>query len=114
MAQLLAQKAAVAQNVPAQHISFFPEGGVKSARGGRGPAGGPEAALDAGVPFPHGCGSGECGSCKCELLGGDVRCDRYSPDERAIGGGSGGQLGEGDQGRSLPAGAKENNKERSK
>jgi ferredoxin-NAD(P)+ reductase (naphthalene dioxygenase ferredoxin-specific) len=39
-----------------------------------------EAALDAGVPFPHGCGSGECGSCKCELLGGEVRCDRYSPD----------------------------------
>lgn len=39
-----------------------------------------EAALDAGVPFPHGCGSGECGSCKCELLGGDVTCDRYSPD----------------------------------
>ncbi len=39
-----------------------------------------EAALDAGVPFPHGCGSGECGGCKCELLGGDVTCDRYSPD----------------------------------
>jgi ethanolamine utilization protein EutM len=41
----------------------------------------------------------------------------YSPDERAIGGGSaagGGQLGEGDQGRSLPAGSRENNKERSK
>ena len=27
-----------------------------------------EAALDAGVPFPHGCGTGECGSCKCQLL----------------------------------------------
>src|SRR5918992_2870920 len=38
----------------------------------------------------------------------------YSPDERAVGGGSAGQLGEGDQGRSLPAGAKENNRERSK
>jgi hypothetical protein len=38
----------------------------------------------------------------------------YSPDERALGGGSGGQLGEGDQGRSLPAGQRENNKERSK
>jgi hypothetical protein len=39
----------------------------------------------------------------------------YSPDERAIGGGaSAGALGEGDQGRSLPAGQRENNKERSK
>ena len=38
----------------------------------------------------------------------------YSPDERAIGGGSAGQLGEGDQGRSLPAGQRENSKERSK
>src|SRR3954462_5922527 len=40
----------------------------------------------------------------------------YSPDERALaaGGGSGGQLGEGEQGRSLPASARENNKERSK
>jgi ferredoxin-NAD(P)+ reductase (naphthalene dioxygenase ferredoxin-specific) len=39
-----------------------------------------EAALDAGVPFPHGCGAGECGSCKCELLEGEVRSDGYSPD----------------------------------
>lgn len=39
-----------------------------------------EAALDAGVPFPHGCGSGECGSCKCELLEGDVNLDRFSPE----------------------------------
>jgi ethanolamine utilization protein EutM len=39
----------------------------------------------------------------------------YSPDERALaGGGSSSQLGEGEQGRSLPAGARENNKERSK
>jgi ethanolamine utilization protein EutM len=40
----------------------------------------------------------------------------YSPDERAIGGGGSGsgQLGEGDQGRSLPSGSRENNKERSK
>ena len=38
----------------------------------------------------------------------------YSPDERALAaGGSGGQLGEG-EGRSLPAGARENNKERAK
>jgi ethanolamine utilization protein EutM len=40
----------------------------------------------------------------------------YSPDERAIGGGGSGsgQLGEGDQGRSLPSGSRENNKERTK
>src|ERR687884_1798419 len=36
-----------------------------------------------------------------------------SPDERAIGGGAKGQLGEG-EGRNLPAGARENNKERAK
>lgn len=39
-----------------------------------------EAALDAGVPFPHGCGSGECGTCKCQLLSGRVTMDKYSPD----------------------------------
>lgn len=39
-----------------------------------------EAALDAGVPYPHGCGSGECGSCKSVLLSGNVTMDRYSPD----------------------------------
>lgn len=39
-----------------------------------------EAALDAGVPFPHGCGSGECGTCKCRLLEGKVQRDRHSPD----------------------------------
>jgi ethanolamine utilization protein EutM len=33
----------------------------------------------------------------------------YSPDERALQGGGGGQLGEGDQGRSLPAGQRDNN-----
>jgi len=40
----------------------------------------------------------------------------YSPDERALqqGGGGRGELGEGDQGRSLPAGTRENNKERTK
>ena len=39
----------------------------------------------------------------------------YSPDERAIaGGGSAGSLGEGEQGRSLPAGQRDNSKERSK
>jgi naphthalene 1,2-dioxygenase ferredoxin reductase component len=39
-----------------------------------------EAALDAGVPYPHGCGTGECGSCKTLLLRGDVSMDRYSPE----------------------------------
>jgi len=34
--------------------------------------------------------------------------------ERAVGGGERGRLGEGEQGRSLPAGARENNKERAK
>jgi CDP-4-dehydro-6-deoxyglucose reductase/ferredoxin-NAD(P)+ reductase (naphthalene dioxygenase ferredoxin-specific) len=39
-----------------------------------------EAALDAGVPYPHGCGSGECGGCKSELLAGEVTLDAYSRD----------------------------------
>ena len=39
-----------------------------------------EAALDAGVPYPHGCGTGECGGCKSELLSGHVVHDRHSPD----------------------------------
>jgi len=49
-----------------------------------------DAALDAGVPFPHGCGTGECGSCKCQVLEGQVSMDKHSPlalsqDERAEG-----------------------------
>ena len=49
-----------------------------------------EAALDAGVPYPHGCGSGECGTCKSQLISGEVTLDRYSPEalsetERASG-----------------------------
>ena len=28
--------------------------------------------LRAGVPFPFSCQSGNCGTCKCELLSGDV------------------------------------------
>lgn len=39
-----------------------------------------EAALDAGVPYPHGCGTGECGSCKTQLLSGEVKMDAYSPE----------------------------------
>ena len=38
----------------------------------------------------------------------------YSPDERAIGGGGAGQLGEGDAGGRSLSGTRENNKERSK
>jgi hypothetical protein len=38
-----------------------------------------------------------------------------SPDERSLqGGGARGQLGEGDQGRSLQAGAREGNKEKAR
>lgn len=39
-----------------------------------------EAALDAGVPYPHGCGTGECGGCKSQLLSGEVTLDAYSRD----------------------------------
>jgi naphthalene 1,2-dioxygenase ferredoxin reductase component len=28
--------------------------------------------LQAGVPFPHNCQSGNCGACKCELVEGDI------------------------------------------
>jgi CDP-4-dehydro-6-deoxyglucose reductase/ferredoxin-NAD(P)+ reductase (naphthalene dioxygenase ferredoxin-specific) len=49
-----------------------------------------EAALDAGVPYPHGCGTGECGGCKSQLISGEVTLDAYSrdalsDDERARG-----------------------------
>jgi ferredoxin-NAD(P)+ reductase (naphthalene dioxygenase ferredoxin-specific) len=39
-----------------------------------------ETALAAGIPFPHGCMSGECGTCKCRLAAGAVSHDGYSPD----------------------------------
>lgn len=39
-----------------------------------------DAALDAGVPYPHDCASGECGSCKSELLAGRVDRAPCSPD----------------------------------
>ena len=49
-----------------------------------------EAALAAGVPYPHGCRSGNCGSCKSSLESGDVELAPYSeyaltPEERAQG-----------------------------
>jgi ferredoxin len=31
-----------------------------------------ESLLRAGVPFPFSCYAGNCGTCKCELLSGDV------------------------------------------
>lgn len=37
-----------------------------------------QAALEAGVPFPHGCRSGRCGSCKSRLISGDVELGKHS------------------------------------
>jgi naphthalene 1,2-dioxygenase ferredoxin reductase component len=49
-----------------------------------------ETALKAGVPYPHSCRTGECGSCKTRLLSGSVTMDPYDvavlpPDEKAAG-----------------------------
>lgn len=50
-----------------------------------------DAALAAGVPFPHGCRSGECGQCKCRVLAGAVEYEKgyaaaaLSAEERAAG-----------------------------
>lgn len=38
-----------------------------------------EAALDAGVEFPHSCRSGRCGACKSRLLSGEVMMLEHSP-----------------------------------
>jgi len=37
-----------------------------------------DAALAAGVPYPHGCQSGNCGACKSLLLSGSVEMTPYS------------------------------------
>ena len=49
-----------------------------------------DAALAAGVPFPHSCRAGECGQCKSRLLTGRCSHDGYDPqvlsnDERCHG-----------------------------
>ncbi|MGI9509694.1 MAG: 2Fe-2S iron-sulfur cluster-binding protein [Geminicoccaceae bacterium] len=49
-----------------------------------------EAALEAGLPYPHGCRTGTCGTCKSRLLGGDVDMldhapEALSPEERQEG-----------------------------
>lgn len=38
-----------------------------------------QGALDAGVPYPHGCRSGRCGSCRSRLISGDVELGKHSP-----------------------------------
>jgi ferredoxin-NAD(P)+ reductase (naphthalene dioxygenase ferredoxin-specific) len=37
-----------------------------------------QAALDAGISYPFGCQSGNCGSCKSHLIRGEVTMDGYS------------------------------------
>ena len=37
-----------------------------------------EAAIGQGVPYPHGCRSGNCGACKSRLISGDVEMSPYS------------------------------------
>jgi len=36
------------------------------------------ALLRAGLPFPFSCQSGNCGTCKCQLLSGEVEMLEYS------------------------------------
>ena len=38
-----------------------------------------DAALDAAVPYPHGCRSGRCGACKSRLVRGDVELLQHTP-----------------------------------
>lgn len=49
-----------------------------------------DAALEAGIPYPHGCKSGRCGSCKSRLIEGEVDLLQHSrfaltEDEKADG-----------------------------
>ena len=49
-----------------------------------------EAALSQGVPYPHGCRSGNCGACKSRLLSGEVEMSPWSefalsPEEKESG-----------------------------
>jgi len=49
-----------------------------------------DAALAAGIPYPHGCRSGRCGSCKSRLIEGEVELLQHSRfaltgDEKASG-----------------------------
>jgi len=37
-----------------------------------------DAAISQGVPYPHGCRSGNCGACKSRLISGDVEMSPYS------------------------------------
>lgn len=38
-----------------------------------------DAALEAGLPYPHGCRAGNCGTCKTRLLHGEVDMTDYAP-----------------------------------
>lgn len=38
-----------------------------------------QAALDAGIAYPHSCRSGRCGACKSRLVSGHVELGRHSP-----------------------------------
>ena len=49
-----------------------------------------EAALHAGIHYPHGCRSGRCGACKSRLIAGEVAMLPYTrfaltPEEKAQG-----------------------------
>ncbi len=37
-----------------------------------------EAAIGVGIPYPHGCRSGNCGACKSRLISGEVEMSPYS------------------------------------
>ncbi len=37
-----------------------------------------EAAIGEGIPYPHGCRSGNCGACKSRLISGEVEMSPYS------------------------------------